>query len=495
MASPSVSPSESPSESPSVSPSASESPSVSPSASESPSESPSISPSVSPSASESPSVSPSASRSPSASPSPSIPPGDENSGYTNIACCATQSEPEVVLPPQPVPAAPGKTHKPGLFVNVEAPLWFTNRVYVQRFSTELEAYQHTHAADGGYESCQFTVKVPQKMIDEWLENGLGRHVVVYSGETELVWEGFVSKVSFGIGALSASRGPLFDIANRVSVAYTPIIDAGVDPMVTGSATETPIAENTDSQARYGIIEKILSGGQLLDDGISDEAEEVRDLYLAEMKLPYTDESINLGQMAEPTMTIECLGYKEWFKVYAFNDYTATTITLDTKVKNILNADPNSIFSTDQSKVETNAQLTNQLEDSNRFANTILGELVALGDGADNRWVFGLEADRVCYYRAIPTEVRYLHSLTSSTQNLTLLDSTDVRPWNVKAGAWVELTDFLISETEYSPSDLRENPRLMFAEKVSFTAPNILSITGGRISSVKQRLNQLGVGGA
>ena len=34
----------------------------------------------------------------------------------------------------------------------------------------------------------------------------------------------------------------------------------------------------------GIIEKVISGGQLLDDGTTDEAEEVRDLYLEENKL-------------------------------------------------------------------------------------------------------------------------------------------------------------------------------------------------------------------
>ena len=278
------------------------------------------------------------------------------------------------------------------------------------------------------------------------------------------------------------------------MVYTPIIDADVDPVVTGSATETPIAEDSDSQDRYGIIEKIINGGQLLDDGVSDEAEEIRDMYLAEMKLPYTDESVNLGQMDAPSMTIECLGYNEWLKAYVFNDYTATTVTLDTQIKNVLDADPNSIFSTDQSSIDANALLTNQLEDSNRFANNIIEEIVSQGDAADARWVFGVGADRMCYYKAIPTEVLYLHSLTSSAQNLTLLDGTEIKPWNVQAGVWVEITDFIISESQYSPTDLRDNPRIVFAERVSFTAPNTLSITGSRISSIKQRLNQLGVGG-
>jgi hypothetical protein len=365
--------------------------------------------------------------------------------------------------------------------------------YDLRFSKEIESYQHVIGADGGFLSCTFTVKVSQVEIDDWLENGLARHIVVYNGETDVIWCGFVNKISFGIGALSATRGPLFDIANRVMVVYTPIIDTTVDPPVTGSATETPIAEDTDSQDRYGIIEKIISGGQLLDDGTTDTAEEIRDLYLEEYKYPFTDETITLGQITEPTMTVECLGYVEWLKAYVHNDYTASTTTLDAKVKNVLNDDPNTVFNTNQTFIESNAQLTNQYEDKNRFANTVIDELVKMGDASDNRWVFQVYEDQLCYYRAIPTETEYLHSLTSSAQNVSLLDGTEVRPWDMRPAVWVEITNFIIGQSDY-PS-LRQDPRVMFAERVTYTAPYGLAIAGARISTVTQRLAQLGVGGA
>jgi hypothetical protein len=375
-----------------------------------------------------------------------------------------------------------------------APLWFNEPGEPQRFKTEVETYQHTKGADGGYLSANFTVKVPQKVIDEWLENGLGRDIVVYSGETEVVFEGFVNRIMFGIGALSANRGPLFDIANRVSVTYTPIFDPLADPPITGAATETPIAEDSDSQDRYGILEKIVSGGQLVDDGTTDEAEEIRDMYLAEYKLPYTDESINLGQMTEPTMTVECLGYSEWLSTYVYNDYTETTVTLDAQIKNILNADPNGIFSTNHVNIDENLLLTNRYENGNKFAHTIIKEIVAQGDASDNRWVYGVGMNRLPYYRAVPTEVEYLHSLTSSSQNITNLDGTAVMPWIMPAGVWMEITDFMTTQRGYSSSIQRQNPRVMFAERVVFTAPHTLSVVGGRITTVRQRLAQLGVGG-
>lgn len=382
----------------------------------------------------------------------------------------------------------------GLSVHASSPIVQSATIeYDLRFSKEVESYQHVIGADGGFLSCEFTVKVSQVKIDDWLENGLARHIIVYSGDTSEIWCGFVNKISFGIGALSATRGPLFDIANRVMVVYTPIIDTTVDPPVTGSATETPIAEDTDSQDRYGIIEKVISGGQLLDDGTTDTAEEIRDLYLEEYKYPFTDETITLGQITEPTMTVECLGYVEWLKAYIHNDYTASTVTLDTKVKNALDDDPNGIFNTNQTFIESNAQLTNRLEDSNRFANTVIEEIVKMGDASDNRWVFQVYEDQLCYYRAIPTETEYLHSLTSSAQNVSLLDGTEIRPWELRPAVWVEVTNFIIGQADY-PS-LRQDPRIVFAERVTYTAPYGLAIAGARISTVTQRLAQLGVGGA
>jgi hypothetical protein len=380
----------------------------------------------------------------------------------------------------------------GINIQVEEPLWYTRRYVDLQYKDAIESYSHVNSAESGFESCQFAVRIPLDEADDWLENGLARHVEVYSASGKLVWEGFINKIAFGAGTLSAARGPLFDIGNRIMVVYTPIIDATVDPMITGAATETPITENTDSQARYGIIEKVISGGQLLDDGTTDEAEEIRDLALAEMAWPYTDEEINLSGQNIPTVTIECLGYKRWLGVYVYNFYTATTVTLDSKIKDVLDADPNSIFSTNQSFIEANAQLTNRLEDKNRMAESIIQEITGMGDASDNRWLFQVLNGRVCYYKAIPTEVEYHHTLTARASEVTLADGTGIDPWDMPAGVWVEITDFMVGQSEQSP--MRKDPRNVFAERVTYTAPYGLSIAGARISTLKQRLAQLGVGG-
>jgi hypothetical protein len=384
----------------------------------------------------------------------------------------------------------GSVREHNITIDVQDPIWWSSRSSTAHvLNREIESYQHTIIADGGFNTAQFEISADNLDIDDWIENGLGRHIVVYGTSAEIIWEGFVNRVVVGIGSLSASRGPLFDIANRVSVTYTPIIDISVEPIVTGSETETPIAENTDSQARYGIIEQVLSGGQLLDDGTYDDAEEMRDLYLAEHAWPYTDENINLSTSSRPTVTVECSGYKEWLNVYVHNDYTEGTVTLDNKVKYVLNSDPNSIFSTNQIFIQSNAQLTGRYEDKNRFAGSIISDVVSLGDGSDNRWVFSVYEDRLCYYESVPTEVEYYHLLTSTSIMSTEMKAP-VSPGNFRPGVWVEISDFAPGTT--NPSGvIRRDPRVLFVEQVTFTSPTGLTLAGSRISTFTQRLSQLG----
>jgi len=389
----------------------------------------------------------------------------------------------------------GAVASQGITVNVSDSLVATDVLnFTRRFSSDIDSYSHITAANFGFKSATLVSRIYETEISDWLENGLGRHVVTKNQAGGVAWEGFVDRVTISFGSLSATRGPMFDISNRVTVVYTPIIDVSVDPPVTGSATETPIAENTDSQGRYGIIEKIVSGGQRLDDGTYDEAEEIRDLFLAEMAYPYTDEQINIGSSSLPTLTLECFGYKQWLASYVFNDYTATTVQLDTKVKAVLDADPNAIFSTNQTNIGSNAQITNSLEESNRFAGTVISDIVGLGDGSDNRWVFKVLENRVCYYEAIPTEIEYFHTLSGkSASNIANSAGRNVDPWDVRAGQWVRITDFLIGE--HKPTPLRTDPRVLFAEEVTYTMPFGVSIAGSKVNKLTQRLKQLGVGGA
>src|SRR3990167_8008088 len=247
--------------------------------------------------------------------------------------------------------------------------------YTKVFNDTITAYSHTINAKGGFYSASITTFLSDAEAVDWIENGVGRHVVVYGHDGTVVFEGFINQINISYGTLSASRGPLFDVANRVSIMYVPIIDDTVDPPINGDRTETTIAEDAASQDKYGIIEKILSAGSLLDDGTTNEALEIRDLYLSEMKDIYTDETINVSGGNVPSVTIECLGYNEFFKVYDYNDLNPLSVTFSTKLQSVINADPNNVISTQFGEMDNNPLLTTAYEDENRFAESVIQAIV------------------------------------------------------------------------------------------------------------------------
>jgi len=114
------------------------------------------------------------------------------------------------------------------------------------------SYSHTIQAVGGYWQANFTINDNQDNIEDWLADGLGRHIEVFNESQEMIWEGFVDEVSANLGALTVSRGMLLDIANRVSVVYT-TVDTSTDPPTTGDQSETSVENDTTSQTKYGII--------------------------------------------------------------------------------------------------------------------------------------------------------------------------------------------------------------------------------------------------
>ena len=370
-----------------------------------------------------------------------------------------------------------------------------------RLGEKYTGYSHITQADGGWWSASLSLDGNLVDMEDWLERGLGRHIEVYSPALVQVWGGFVNKVTLSAGALTASRGPLMDIANRVSVSYTPITDATTNPPTTGDATVTTIAENAASQARYGIVEKVLSAGQLLhwtDTGppvvnhFLDE--QYRDTYLAENAWPKTSEDLGIGSTSEPRVELELLGYIHWLQTYIVDmvnigDYDAIYIShtdpIDSgKLQLVLGADPNSLFSTDYSRMTFNGILTSSYEDGSRDAWTIIKELIGMGDANNNRMLFGVYGDQRVYYEAIPTAAAYQHRIADRDMVVEPFGGgPEIRPWDVQPGEWLFLPDFLTGRSQ--PSDIRRDPRYLFIESVTFTAPYQVQIRGGALDTLAQ----------
>lgn len=390
----------------------------------------------------------------------------------------------------------------GLTVQFKTPIWYPE-VRDIPCDSELSAYGHEIAVDGGYKSATIKISANIHEIEEWIENGLGRDVVAYSPEGIKIWEGFANEIMGSFGSVQVKRGPLMNVGNRVSVVYTPYVDiTGVEP-TTGETTETVIAEDLESQEEYGILETIVNGGTLMDDATycgdgcvpDNEAEELRDAYLNECKYPETTHTIG-DSGGDVSLTLNCLGYNEWLTKYVYNIESDLTIQIPYKIIAVLVADPNAIFSTDYTYISTAAAyllLTSELENQNKTAKAIIDELLAQGDANDNRTIFGIYNDRKAYFSAIPNEIEYYYDMYSRDRHIYTASGGIIQPWYIRPGKWLFLNDFMAGRTINTA--LRLDPRNVFIESVRYDAPYSIQMTGSKISTVKQLMAKRGIAGA
>lgn len=356
---------------------------------------------------------------------------------------------------------------------------------------KITAYSHELMANGGWWSATILINGSLINMEDWFDKGLNRHIEVYNPALVKIFEGFVNVVRLSAGSLSATRGPLLDVANRISVTYTPILDPTATPPIMGTQTTTTIANDTDSQDKYAILEDVVSGGRLLDDGTTDEAAQLRDTTLEESKDPESTEDLSLGSAAEPSVELEILGYVHRFSKYITQTLTAATVAINTKLEDVINDDPNGLFSTDFSRIDANAFLVSRYEDDDRMAWDVINSVVSIGDASDNRYTFGIYDNIQATYTAIPTTAEYQHRIAGPAMDIeTFGTGAIVEPWDVLPARWIFLPDFLVGRNQ--PTSLRLDPRYILIESVRFTAPNEVQISGNKISKLPQLIAKQGM---
>jgi hypothetical protein len=355
-------------------------------------------------------------------------------------------------------------------------------------ASRINSYQQENIANGGNWTCQIGMTVPIVEVDDWYQSGLNRTLKTYDQAGIVRWAGVVNKVTVNIAGLTQSRGELMNIGNRASTVFTPI-DYSVSPAVTGSTTVTAITEDLISQDTYGILEKVINAGTcpLVD------AQRAQATYLRESSYPDNSGDLNISPESgsTATVTLDCVGLSYYgLKSFIFTDTTAGAITLSNKVLAILTQElwTNMVLSTDTSYVITNAYAVAQQEMKNRYGFDVMTAIANLGDASDNRWIFGAR-DNVFYYNPIPTNILYEYSTVDERQRIFELPSrVEIFPWEVKAGYWLQNTDFLAGSSP--KANVYEEPRNIFIESVQYTAPWTLSITGERQKKNSQLLMKL-----
>ena len=71
---------------------------------------------------------------------------------------------------------------------------------------EIAGYSHTLLADGGYWSAGVGLSGTKNEVEEWIENGLARRIVIYDHTMFPIGEYFVNAISASVGTRRVKVG-------------------------------------------------------------------------------------------------------------------------------------------------------------------------------------------------------------------------------------------------------------------------------------------------
>lgn len=339
------------------------------------------------------------------------------------------------------------------------------------YNKEISSYSQNIGANVGYDGASLSLKINKYDIVELANWLIGKEMFTYV-DTSIIWSGIVNSISFVLGSENIEVGPYLDISNKILVKYTDYL--------TGVPNVTTYANNTDSQNQYGVLVKILNGGSIS----ATNANKIRDKYLLENAYPRINKSISTG--GSLSFSINCIGHYHLLGTYNYNDSSTDSGNLSTKIQSVVAAQPNSIFSTDYTNIETNTLSVSFNEYSDRMAIEIIKELVSLGDDTtDNKSVFGVY-NRIPYYRTIDYNTKYYLDISSKQQNISSPNGYALRPWEIKPGYFMEF----IGDRQFSIN----NQTKSFIDSVTYTYPYSFQIQSGDSGTLSQQLAKLGIGG-
>lgn len=353
--------------------------------------------------------------------------------------------------------------------------------------TDINSYRHRITASGGFDTMSIGTVGSDEFLADWLVNGVGRKVVARESGSGIIWEGFINDIHINVGGLSVDVGPFMSVINRGRISYT-TIDWNTTPPIPGEATKSVWYNHDKSQARFGIMEGTLTGGEETPTVMRGLLGTVVDV----IAWPEVAQKFTLGTGLDMSITINCLGYHRLMEKYFYiQSGIGGTENLSGKLRRVVLGHPLGIYKLPQGAIETNTTQVGVYENDDRTAIDIVKELVSMGDSNFNRYIWGVYEDLRFRYYAQTEDVSYVNDL----QGKVILNSSggEVKPWNVRPGTWMYISGFVTGEPE-SRFALRDDPRYIFLETVDYVAPYGLSVDSGNANKFKQRIEQLGLGG-
>ena len=373
--------------------------------------------------------------------------------------------------------------------------------FVRRIATGgLEGYSHTIQRVGGFDKASFGLtESVQTDAEWWLSDSVGLHVEVLDRSNTIVWEGFIDEVSTTIGSLTIRRGPVTAIGNDVVVTYEQTEQGYSSVPVSRNRVTTAPTYHDESIRLYGLRRKELATGSVA----STAAIALGLGWVQSNALPRYTQAYTFERGGAKTfpITVSCLGYSQMLN-YAYENIPvgATGIqaqTITAKIGAILDADPNGLFSSANADIATNALAVDMEESAGRDAWSLLKALNSYGMATGNSTSLGVyEGRKVVYSEMTATSDEYIEEAMGELlgpPSVALNGTTPIPHWLVRPGKFMRYSDIFVG---YQPIEtLGQDPRRMLIEAVTFTWPDDLSISSGRLDTPMEALNSRGLGGA
>lgn len=349
----------------------------------------------------------------------------------------------------------------------------------------FKSYNHHIDAVGGFGPAGVSFPATMSELQEWYEFGLMRHVSV-EDSSGIVYEGFVNEITINYSSRKITVGPATDLANRVAAIYTPVVYAS-GGVVRGGQTQTALNNYARSQDNWGIFHKIVNVGECTDA----EALQARNIFGSEMSFPQRSESLDTSNPGDISIDLKMDGYSELLNSNPYSNTSTTPITYSAFISALVAAYPN-VYMGGTKYISTNAATIVPLNDGSRAIGDIIKGVCALGDVSSNRWTFGIYENGLIYYSAIPSSEKYTYKLSDGVKSLALAGGTNrVFPWQIRPAALLRYVDFPLFGRLWGTA-LLADPQLVFIESVDYRAPFSLTVNGGRVNTLSQKIAQLGL---
>ena len=314
----------------------------------------------------------------------------------------------------------------------------------------LVSYEHTIANNFGFESLNLEIVCDLESALTW-QDDLGVGVLVFSPDSDVVWEGRLTVVNIQAGQESGNVA-LDSVGNRVKGRYTTYL---------GTPGVTAAVQDTDSQSAYGIRDLVFSAGTTT----SAAATNAATAKLADVAFPRmvpSSEAATGGGIGDTRLTLTFEGWYGATDDVVTSDTSTTTTTTTTQVGTLLSdlAAINPLISTSTSHiVSSGVSDTEFIADDTTYREKI-ETLLAQGSSSGVRLVWGVYETRVFYVEgwagAVPSNLDYQRN---AGEAIVRSKSGGIIPWwDVRPNKMYQRTDFL----DVAPSSAQADTAGRFA---------------------------------